>query len=207
MHAGAFPCGLALQGAWCWRNVLPAQPETCGLLQPEKLGGLWQLWLLGPGSGLCHGGCFPGGLDSGGPGPEWWPCMLCGWAGRSMPQERGTLGEGTVGKLEFISWYLLLMSVPPRLATATEQAGQLVMGKLVFISTPWCLRVLSPPSYVQLLGTALSGEADLAPEPPAPLSVWHQEVCAAACPFLQPPIGQRGSSLWPGKQCCCFKAI
>ena len=41
--------------------------------------------------------------------------------------------------------------------------------------------MLSPPSYVQLLGTAVSVDADLALEPPVPLSVWHQEVCAAAC--------------------------
>lgn len=44
VHAGAFLHGLALQGVWCQRNVLPAQPETCGLLQPEKLGGSWHLW-------------------------------------------------------------------------------------------------------------------------------------------------------------------
>lgn len=44
VHAGAFSRGLALQGMWCRRNVLLVQPETLGLLQPEKQGGLWQLW-------------------------------------------------------------------------------------------------------------------------------------------------------------------
>ena len=33
VHAGAFRHGLALQGVWCWRNVLPVQSET-----REKLG-------------------------------------------------------------------------------------------------------------------------------------------------------------------------
>lgn len=53
VHAGAFSRGLALQGMWGRRNVLPVQPETLGLIQPEKQGGLWQLgsamtpWLRG----------------------------------------------------------------------------------------------------------------------------------------------------------------
>lgn len=50
--------------------------------------------------------------------------------------------------------------------TATQQVGGLVMGKWVFISTPWGLRVLSPPPYIHLLGTAVSVDTDLALEPP-----------------------------------------
>lgn len=68
----------------------------------------------------------------------------------------------------------------------------MVIGKGVFTSTLWGLGVLSPPSYTQLLGTAVSVDADLALEPPVPLSVWHQEVCAAVCPFLQYPLGKEG---------------
>lgn len=80
--------------------------------------------------------------------------MLCGWAGRSIVQERGTSGEGTAGRLGFVSWYVLPMSAALRLTAAAEQAGQLAMGKWVFTSTPWGLRILSPSSYVQLLGIA-----------------------------------------------------
>ena len=58
--------------------------------------------------------------------------------------------------------------------------------------------VLSAPSDVQLLGTAVSVDADAAPEPPAPLSLRCQEVRAAVWPFLQHPVGKEGSSLWRG---------
>lgn len=40
------------------------------------------------------------------------------------------------------------------------------MGKWVFISTPWGLRVLSPSPYIQLLGTAVSVDTGLALDPP-----------------------------------------
>lgn len=54
------------------------------------------------------------------------------------------------------------------------------------------MRGLSPPSYSQLLGTAVSIDADLDLEPPVFLSVWRQEVCGAVCPFLQHPLSKEG---------------
>lgn len=116
--------------------------------------------------------------------------------------------EGTASRLGFLSWYVLLMSAAPSLTATTERAGRLVMGKWIFISTPWALRVLSPPSYVQLRGTAISVDTDLAPEPPVPLSVWHREVCAAACPFLQHLLDKKGRRCGQESNVssCCFKA-
>lgn len=66
------------------------------------------------------------------------------------------------------------------------------MGERVFTPTLWGLRVLSPPSYTQLLSTGASVDAGLALEAPMLLSVWHQEVCANVCPFLQHPLGKEG---------------
>lgn len=160
-------------------------------------------------AGAVSGGMLSRCPDLGVPGPEQWSCVLCCWAGRSNPLERGTLGEGTAGRLGFVSCYVLPMPAAPRLTVAAEQAGWLVMGKWVFVSAPWGWRVLSPPSFVKLLGIAVSVDNDLAPELPVPLAVWHQAVSAAVCPFLQHALGKEGHHCGQGSNVsssCYFKA-
>lgn len=125
-HAGAFSRGLAPQGMWCQRNVLPAKPETLGLIQPEKQGGLWQRHDPCI-RGWAHGGCsLPFGLGE--PGPEQWSCVLRGWGGSSIPQEPRTSGEGTVGRLGLVSQYILPLSMAPLPLQSELDSGYGEMG-------------------------------------------------------------------------------
>lgn len=109
------PCQECAAGEmYSWSNLKPYSLEN---------------WVGGGSSGRtmtlvlgwgCVTGMPSGCLDTERPGPEWWPCMLCGWAGRSSRQEREILGEGTSSRLGFISWYVLLMSPPPPLHSKLE---------------------------------------------------------------------------------------
>lgn len=118
--------------------------------------------------------------------------MLHGWGGSSIPKEQRTSSEDTVGRLGLGSpstfcqflWHKGPLPLQSKLGSG--------YGEMFFSSILWGLRALSPPSYTQLLGTAVGVDADLALEPPVPLSVWHQEVCATVCPFPQHPLGKEG---------------